>query len=378
MTRKLTFATASASRLIEHCISILLVAGVFLALVFFVQTQSSVQLAPSDDELQQYLLLDFIDFGSPLDKALFKETLNAFSPDQFARNDSLLKKIENLRREQFTSGLYKTGGDERGLTTAKLGELGLMYLQFIAIYLVVMALCYYGAQTIGIIRFVKMKQGTSSYLSQLRTLANSGRLFSSLGEALALLVKAMLKGTASMILFAPAYVIAYSLKTKFETDSYFFMVVLGVVSNGLLMNYANKFYTLLVSESRKGYVETAVVKNLHNSFLRDAPDGVKSVFRFKKEFPSHVFQHIYLNAQYQFVPTLKEFASFLITGLVIIEMALNIQGHLSYEMLKNILFKQYDVVLAIILSIFLLVKATEIAVDVWMERLAQKFENRVV
>jgi hypothetical protein len=365
-------------KLVEHLISILLVAGVFVALILTVQKNSTRQLAPTDNELQHYLALDFIDFGSPLDKALLKETLDAFFPERAAHNDSLMSEIEKLRREQFTSEFYKTGGDERGLTAAKLQSLALMYIKFIVIYLVVMALCYYGAQTIGVVRFFHLRQGASSYLASFIGKVRFGQLSTNVGGGFSLLAKACVKSVAYLVLFSPAYVIAYSFKTKFDTDSYIFVVILGVISNGLLINYANKFFTLLVSESRKGYVETAVAKNLHNAYRWDAADGTpfNAVLRFKKNFPSHVFQHIYLNAHYQFVSTLKEFASFLITGLVIIEMALNIQGHLSYEMLKNILFRQYDVVLTIILGIFLLVKVTEIVVDVWRERLARKFENR--
>ncbi len=65
------------------------------------------------------------------------------------------------------------------------------------------------------------------------------------------MLKALLKGVAYTILFAPAYVIAYSFKTRIDTDSLLFMIVLGVVSNGLLINYANKFYAFLAAESRK-------------------------------------------------------------------------------------------------------------------------------
>lgn len=365
-------------KLVEHLISILLVAGVFTALIVVVQRTSTQQFAPTDNELQRYLALDFIDFGNPLDKALFKETLDAFFPDNTAQNDSLMNDIEQLRREQFTSEFYKTGGDARGLTLPKLRSLALMYIKFILIYLVVMALCYYGAQTIGVVRFFHLRQGASSYLASFIGKVRFGQLSTNVGGSFALLAKACAKTVAYLVLFAPAYVIAYSFKTKFDTDSYIFVVILGVISNGLLITYANKFFTLLVGESRKGYVETAVAKNLYNAYHWDAADGVpfNAVLRFNKIFPSHVFHHIYLNAHYQFVPTLKEFASFLITGLVIIEMALNIQGHLSYEMLKNILFRHYDVVLAIILGIFLLVKATEIVVDLWMARLARRYENR--
>jgi ABC-type transport system involved in multi-copper enzyme maturation permease subunit len=156
------------------------------------------------------------------------------------------------------------------------------------------------------------------------------------------------------------------------------MIILAIISNGLLVNYANKFFTFLVSENRKGYVQTAVVKNLNDSYEWGTPDGVSywSVLRPHSLFGSHVFKHIYLNARYQFLITLKEHASFLITGLIIIEMALNIQGHLGYEMLQNILYKEYDVVVSIILGIFFIVKATEIVVDGWFYIESKKYENK--
>ncbi len=57
-------------------------------------------------------------------------------------------------------------------------------------------------------------------------------------------------------------------------------------------------------------------------------------------------------------------------------MALNIHGYLCYELLQNVLFKQYDVVLAILLGLFLVVKATGVMVDLWMDNEAVKYENR--
>ena len=187
----------------------------------------------------------------------------------------------------------------------------------------------------------------------------------------------MFKGIAYLILFAPAYIIAYSLKSTFESGGYVFMIVLGVISNGLLVNYAYKFYTFLLNESRKGYVQNAIVKGLNNSYEWNTPGGISflSVVKLKKSFPSHVFQHIYTNARYQYIPTMKQHASFLVTGLIIIEMALNIQGHLCYELLQDILFKRYDLALVIIFGIFLVVKATEVLVDYWFYFESQKYEN---
>ena len=84
-----------------------------------------------------------------------------------------------------------------------------------------------------------------------------------------LLAKAMGRGLLYLILFSPAYVIAYSIKPSFNADSLLFMVVLGVLSNGLLITYANKFFTFLVSEGRRGYVNTARVKGLNDTYFSE-------------------------------------------------------------------------------------------------------------
>jgi hypothetical protein len=142
--------------------------------------------------------------------------------------------------------------------------------------------------------------------------------------------------------------------------------------------YSNKFYAFLTAESRKGYIDTAIVKNLHTSFDFNRPDGIplKSIFKPVKDFKGHIFEHIFRNARFQYLSTIKEQASFLITGLVIIEMALNIHGYLNYEMLRQILYKNYDIVIFIILGIFYIVKLTEILTDLLTHREAMKYENR--
>jgi len=190
-----------------------------------------------------------------------------------------------------------------------------------------------------------------------------------------LVVKALIKGISLAVFFSPAYVIAYSLKTSVDTSSLLFMAVLAVVSNGVLVHTSNRLFSILVSESRKGYVQTAVVKNLLSSYAWDTPDGIakSELLRLRGGFRGHVLSHIFENAHFQFVPTLKEHASFLVTGLIIIEMALNIQGHLCYELLQLILYREFEAALVIVFGIFVLVKATEIAVDVWTEREKQRY-----
>jgi hypothetical protein len=188
---------------------------------------------------------------------------------------------------------------------------------------------------------------------------------------------ATMKGVLFLALFSPAYVVAYSLKSTFDTDSILFMIVLGVVSNGLLVTYANKFFTLLVHESRKGYVETAIVKNLNATYGWRTATGIslRSLLAPRKAFPGHVLHHLFLNARYQYIPTMKEHASFLISGLIIIEMALNIQGHISYELLQQMLYRHYDVAIIIMAGIFLLVKATEVIVDAWSFAESRRVDN---
>ena len=370
------------AKLIEHSASILLVAlafGIFGALVM--EKEASLRTARAK-MIEPYLHLDFIDFGNPLHRTLFKETLDIFHPERIAGNDSLLQAIQRFHQEQFASLIYKTGREERGLSSARILTLGTMYGQFMIIYLIVMVLSYHAAQSLAIVRFVKMMQHQPSNIlalyEQIVRLRHKPLDFSSYFRVLIILGRIFVRGMSYSVLFAPAYVIAYSIRSGYDADSYLFMIVLGVISNGLLITYANKFYTFLVTESRKGYIQTALVKNLDSSYDWATPDGVAyaAVLRPKSLFPSHVFRHIYMNARYQYLPSLKEHASFLITGLIIIEMALNIQGQLGYELLQNILYRQYDVAMAIIVGIFLIVKTTEIVVDVWVHHESGKYENR--
>jgi hypothetical protein len=248
-----------------------------------------------------------------------------------------------------------------------------------------MTLSYYAVQTLATYYFVKQKQHTLSYLVKLCNLVksivtekqNHHIVARKIIRAIILLLQTIFIGLVYMVLFAPAYIIAYSLKSTFETDGFIFLIVLGLISNGILINYAYKFYTFLLTESRKGYVQNAIVKGLNNSYAWNTPDGISimDVLNFKKSFPSHVFHHIFANARYQYIPTMKQYASFLITGLIIIEMALNIQGHLCYELLQDVLYRHYDIVLVIIFGIYLVIKATEILVDYWFYSESQIYEN---
>lgn len=359
-------------RLRGHLSGIFVMAALFVAVVFTLgTTREEVQVDP---RIQKYLTSGKIDFGNPVDREMFRESLELFYPGKTQRNDSLLKVIDDVRQRRFLDPALKTGYDGRKLTWATVGKISVMYIQFLIIYGVVLVILYFASKRIAIYRFIKMKQGRESYLAE--TMESLQRLvggfkYETLSKELPIagfsFFKALMKGLLLSILFTPAYVIAYSLKTTLDTSSLVFMTILGAASNGVLMHTSNKFFMLLVAESRKGYVQTATVKGLSASYDWDKTDGIpkRALWRPGNLLSSHVFQHILVNARFQFIPTLKEHASFLITGLVIIEMALNIQGHLCYELLQQILYRQYDVAFAIIFGIFLAVKATEITVDVW-------------
>jgi ABC-type dipeptide/oligopeptide/nickel transport system permease component len=374
-------------KLIDHALSILFVTLVFAVVLLFGLNSNTADQREYDVLVESLVKQHTIDLGNPLHKAVFKDALNLFYPDHLARNDSLLQSIDSYRMEQFTNQVYKTGSTPKRLTFSTLLDIAGMFVNFILIYLVVMAISYYAAHTVAIYSFVKRKQRISSYTDMLFMATrppagdtqNQYFLLRIVGKNVVLALQVLLKGFVYLILFSPSYIIAYSMKSTFETGGYVFMIVLGVISNGLLINYAYKFYTILLNESRKGYVQNAIVKGLDNSYEWNTPDGISflSILKLKKSFPSHVFQHIYANARYQYIPTMKQHASFLITGLIIIEMALNIQGHLCYELLQDILYRYYDIALVIIFGVFLMVKATEMLVDFWFYYESQKYENKL-
>jgi hypothetical protein len=307
--------------------------------------------------------LTFIDFNDQFQKALLKDVMNIFYPGQYDRNATLVTGIIAERDRSFRAKL-QSGHVEQHLTAGKFAELLGMYGKFIAVYIVVMLLTYYGVQTIAVWRFCRKKR-------------LSTREASAPGLKILSLVKQGVIAFASFVLFSPAYVIAYSLRTELNTDTVIFMTVLCVISNGLLMVYANKFYAFLVAESRKGYVETAVVKNLRRSYARHQRDGIplKAILRPFKSFGGHVFDHIFRNARHQYLSTIKEQATFLITGMIITEMALNIHGYLNYELLRQMLYRNYDIVIMIILFIFYTVKGTEILTDFLVAREERRYEN---
>jgi hypothetical protein len=368
---------------IDHATSIAFVAGVFLILGWAVSGRPHSRRAGTE-QVDAYVRLQSFDLNNPLHRALFRDAFSVFHPGIGKSADSLLRAIGDRRIEFFTKGDSKLEEGESSSWWGRILEIGGMYLNFLAAYVLILVITSYASRMIGIYLFVRSKQQERSGLDAAIRLARSSAhrekasRRSVYRRAAWLAFVSISTGILTILLFAPSYVIAYSVKSSFESASWVMMVLLGTATNGLLINHAYRFYTYLRHESRKGYVETGIAQNLHYSYAWNTPDGIsiRAVLSLRKRFQGHVFQRIYENARFQSLPSTKELGTFLVTGLVIIEMALNIHGHLCYILLQEILFRHYDVALLIVFAIFLAVKGTEMGVDFWSYAELNHYSNQ--
>jgi hypothetical protein len=355
------------NKILEHFYGVIFVSVLLIGALMLFETMQKNQAHTRNQELHTFIDLPISNLNDAFQRSLAEDVMNIYYPDRAQHNDSLFSELLLLKESEQSSKLQRAHVSQT-LSPGKLLSLLGMYLNFVFVYAIVMFLTYYGVQTIALFRFIRHRAKVDPPLTDAKNYFK---------DAIRKFFGIFLKIIAYGILFSPAYVIAYSIRTEFNTDSTIFMILLGVVSNGLLINYSNKFYTFLQAEYHKGYVESALVKNLSSVFKLDVKSGIslRSLLHPIKRFDGHLLDHIYRNAQMQYISTIKEQASFLITGLIIIEMALNIHGHLTYEMLRQILYKNYDIVIVIILGIFYAVKATDIITDYLLHREHLKYEN---
>lgn len=355
------------ARLSEHLLSLLATGLALFGTLQLIDAPSDKVAAAREEQRSVSAQYGFVDWTDPFQVALLHDMLDLFNPGQESANRKTITKLQQGHDKELGESM-ESAHLEESLDRAKILQLLGMYVKFLLIYVVTILLTWYGVQTLGTWRFIRKKRTLSARPSH-----DPGTACGQLKQVL--LQTGLL--AAQFLLFCPAYVIAYSIRSEFNTSTPLFMILLGVVSNGLLIVYANKFYTFLIAESRKGYVETAVAKGLSNVYHARARHGIArwQILRVSKRFPGHVFSHIFQNARRQYLSSIKEQAAFLITGLIIIEMALNMHGYLSYEMLRQILYRNYDIVLVIVLGIFSVVKFTEIAVDLAVHRESLRYEN---
>lgn len=365
----------------EHFISVLFVT-IILIVVYYGFLKQEKKITYKSKLANELFTKQIIDYGDSYEKALLFDALNIYSPDSIEQNRNIIYQIEELQAEKFTDVNMKSGAEYTGLNFIAVKKIMGMYFWFLVIYVIALFLIHSFAKTFAVWKFVKVKQGSTSYFDYfvltikeyLNNIVPLNIRKRKLSVALKLFLKGLIKTVSYFIIFSPSYVVAYSIKGSSITDSIIFFIMLAVFTNGLLINYSYRFYSLLKAESKKGYVNTAIVKGLNNDY-KTKMFGYKNILKYHKKFSGHVFSHIYINAVYQNILNIKELSALLITGIVIIEMALNIQGYLCYEMLQNILYKNYDIVIFIILLIFATVKTTEFFVDLKYNNLTKKYEN---
>ena len=365
-----------AAILLEHCAAVAVVGIALVVVAAAIRPGPQGSSRRPDPRVARYIAIDSLDWGDPLDRALFRDALAALGAGDRRTVDSLVRAVDDVRLAEFADPSRKLGGERERLDARALGELLPMIVSFLLVYFAVIVLTYLAARAFAVRKFIAWKQGRASAFRRYLAAVESKGIRGAIGGA-DLLAAALLRGTLALVLFSPAYVIAYALRTSLDTESLVFLVLLAVVSNGVLINQANHFFTLLVAESRKGYVETAVVKGVGASWAWHAPGGLR---RRVLAAPSlgargHVFRDIYRNARLQYIPSLKEHAAFVVTGIVIIEMALNINGHLCYALLRHILYREYDLAVAIVFVIFVTVKFTEALVDIWHAVEERRYAN---
>jgi len=357
------------NKLIEHLSGMLFVTVLMVLLMMLFHSAGVHQTNHDGSRVKEFLDVPVTNPEDRFQRALLKDAMNIYYTDQHDKNDTLVNEILSIKSDQFNERLQKSSVNN-GISFSVLLNLCGMYVKFLIVYIIVMLLTYYGVQTLGSWRFIRSKRREFLEIHHPEEFHRNQFKWQRVPIAL-------FKTLAYLVLFSPAYVIAYSIRTEFNTDTVFFMIILGVISNGLLITYTNKFHAFLVSESRKGYIDTARVKNLNEKFTV-SHDGIplRALISPFKKFNGHLFNHIFKNAHFQYLSTIKEQASFLITGLIIIEMALNIHGHLNYELLRQLLYKNYETVIVIVVLIFYTVKFTEIFTDYLIHREMRKYENR--
>jgi len=362
--------------ILEHLSAVFVVGIVlFILAILLMQSQREAERLP-DAQLSRYLGMSEIDWSRDLHKELFRDSYRLLHPGNEESIDSLMRNIEEARIRELTDPSRKVGGERKTLTWDTMVGLLPMYAVFVFVFLAVLLLTYVVARAMAIRKFILGKQGRSSYLLRYMTAVRTGGARAAVMRA-GLLAKAGALGVAALVLFSPAYVVAYSLRTRLDTENVFFLILLAVVTNGVLVHYASRLFALLVTESRKGYVDTALVKGVRGSYDWNRSDGLpRSVILTPLTVAKgHVFHEIYRNARLQFIPSMKEHVTFIVTGLVIIEMALNIRGHLCYALLQHMLFREYDIAIVIVFLIFVAVKVIEACIDVWHSFELRKYAN---
>lgn len=330
----------------RHLLSFLVVSVVFFFIGIALQPLKSASTAKPDPAIATWLSIKEIDWQDPVHQAVVADMIEAANPD--ADGEQIVRSVMRYQADLLARGLAENR-QQAGLVFHDPVTALWQFFQFALFYSLVLLVSVYGAQTIGTYRFLLLIRHDEQESGGWRDAARTGLLF---------------------ILFSPGFLVAYSLKAIWNADSWPVLLALGLLTNGSLALYSQKFLNLLLTTHHRGFIQMARVRGVNENFAPGKPDGVpwRVIFSWSKSFPGHLLHHSMINARLDYGPTAREQAAFTVTCLIILEMALNIQGHFGYELLRQVLYRNVADVLIMMASLFLLVRATEWVVDVQQHR----------
>ncbi len=321
-----------------------------------------------------------LDINSTYDRLIFEDAVENVLKENPTEKEELITSLNEFTEEKYTNKKLKTGDRRESLSFSTLPGILWKFIKFLLLFAIVEFSIFYLSERLALIKFYLVKEKKNSF----------GRLLvQKMAERKNYYIKEKIDWTKTvllfigmlgrffgyLVLFSPVYVIAYILKFNSENITFIWSFVFGIFTNGVLIAAVNKFYHLLVTESKRGYVETATVKNVP-LFPDENLKGLLKILLLKNgNFGETIVTQIFASAHIQFVPSFKEVSHFVITGLIIIEMALNIQSGVFYQMMRSFLFAEYDILFFILFLVFATVKFVDAAIELYAVRESGKYEN---
>jgi hypothetical protein len=349
----------------EHFIGLAFFTALFAALIFFVSGSENEN---KFSEIKSLLTAAELNPENELDAATLLDAIKNYYKNS-PKADALIAEYFAYKEFLLTARENKSGADVRSLdfslALSLLGKAALFAFYFALIGF----LLFYLSESFALLKFKRKNCGAGK--QQKKAEKENAQIMNLLKKA----GEIILAAAGYFILFSPVYLIGYLFKFNYENVTFFSYVILSVFTNGVLITSANKFYRLLESESVKGYVETAKIKGVNYDCSADGKITATRIFSPFKFFGEHILTQIYKSAHLQYLSAFKEIARFQITGMIIVELALNLQNGIFYELLKALKGKETAVAIFILMLVFFVVKASDIVTDYLFLKENAKYEN---
>jgi len=366
------------SKIIRHLAG-LLIFGSLLLIVSFSNTNKR-NITDRYSEVISIFFDSGLDINSSYDRELFEDAVTNFFSVNKKKSGSLITKLNEFIEKKFTEKELKTGSVKKTLSVEVISEIFRKFLKFILFFAIVEFLIFYLAERLASLKFYLEFNGMNKFYRLIGKFFNERKKQYypdklNYKQAFLLFIGALIRFTAYLVLFSPVYVVAYILKFNSENVTFIWIIIFGVFTNGVLITAINRFFQLLNSEKKRGYVETLRVKNMPMFSENNSREMLTSLIKIKITFGETIFSQIFESAHLQFVGSFKQISRFVITGLIIIGMALNIQSGLFYEMLQSFLSKEIDILFFILFLIFFSVKLVDVFIDLYSLKLESKYDN---